>query len=97
MFKHLSIDQLKAQGLSDFTIVDIRDPASFSAGSIPDSQILNNQNIEDFISQADKSKPCVVCCYHGHSSQNVASYLADQGFNMIYSLDGGFQAWDLSL
>lgn len=37
--------------------------------------------------------PLVVVCYHGISSQNAAQYLHEQGFDDVYSLDGGFQAW----
>ncbi|MDA9050683.1 rhodanese-like domain-containing protein, partial [Pseudomonadales bacterium] len=35
----------------------------------------------------------VVCCYHGISSQSVANWLAEQGFDNVYSLIGGYAAW----
>ena len=35
----------------------------------------------------------VVCCYHGISSQGAAAYFAEQGFNEVYSMMGGFEAW----
>jgi len=41
-------------------------------------------------------KPVVVVCYHGMSSQSAASYLNEQGFDDIYSLDGGYSAWSLA-
>ncbi len=32
-------------------------------------------------------------CYHGISSQGAAQYLVNQGFEEVYSVDGGFEAW----
>ncbi|MCV6069119.1 sulfurtransferase, partial [Escherichia coli] len=31
--------------------------------------------------------------YHGISSQGAAQYLVNQGFEQVYSVDGGFEAW----
>ena len=73
--------------------VDIRDAASFEAGNIPQSINLTNENLAQFIGDADMDQPLVVVCYHGISSQNAAQYLNEQGFDEVYSLDGGFQAW----
>jgi thiosulfate sulfurtransferase len=39
----------------------------------------------------------VVVCYHGHSSQQAAAWLAGQGFAEVYSLDGGFTEWEYRL
>lgn len=77
-------------------IVDIRDPNSFAAGSIKDSQRLDNDNVQAFIEQTDKSQPVVVCCYHGNSSQSAAQFLVEQGFAEVYSLNGGYEQWKVS-
>jgi thiosulfate sulfurtransferase len=37
--------------------------------------------------------PVIVCCYHGVSSQQAAQFLIHQGFENVYSMDGGFEAW----
>jgi thiosulfate sulfurtransferase len=94
-FKHLSVTQLiqMQQGPTPPQVVDIRDAASFGAGHIQDSTHLNNENLGHFIAQADMDSPLVVVCYHGISSQNAAQYLLEQGFDDVYSLDGGYSAW----
>ncbi|EGN74514.1 Rhodanese-related sulfurtransferase [Idiomarina sp. A28L] len=76
-------------------IVDIRDANSFAAGHIPGAIQLSNTNLPQFVAAADFSKPLVVVCYHGISSQNAGQYLAEQGFENVYSLDGGMTAWAL--
>ncbi|MCG9697985.1 thiosulfate sulfurtransferase GlpE [Shewanella sp. Isolate11] len=94
-FQHLSVNQLiqMQQESGDIQVVDIRDNASFEAGHIPNSTNLTNENLASFIGNADMDHPLVVVCYHGISSQNAAQYLIEQGFDDVYSLDGGFQAW----
>ncbi|MBY6019396.1 thiosulfate sulfurtransferase GlpE [Ferrimonas balearica] len=74
-------------------IVDIRDPNAFAAGHIPGAQHLHNGNLAEFILNAEFDEPLVVCCYHGISSQSAAAYLAEQGFEEVYSLDGGYEGY----
>ena len=90
------IDQQRALQLiadSDAAVVDIRDPVSFAAGHIRDAVHLTNDNVARFLAAADRSRPVIVCCYHGNSSQGAADFLAQQGFEQSFSLDGGFTAW----
>lgn len=93
-FKHLSVNQLKSV-LEDNThvVVDIRDIASFTENHIPNAMHLTNENLAGFIQSADLDAPTVVCCFHGHSSQQAAQYLIAQDFTDVYSLDGGFTEW----
>ncbi|WP_196138992.1 thiosulfate sulfurtransferase GlpE [Aliikangiella sp. G2MR2-5] len=78
------------------TVVDIRDPGSFAQGHIHGATRLDNQNLAEFIANADKTKPLVVCCYHGNSSQGAADVLNQQGFAETYSMDGGMSEWVLT-
>jgi len=93
-FTHLSATQL-AESLAEnrFVVVDIRDANTFNQGRIPGAIHLTNENISDFLREADFDKPTVVCCYHGISSQPAAEYLYSMDFTHVYSLDGGFVQW----
>ena len=95
-FKHMQISELH-QVLADelHVVVDIRDPASFQAGHIPNALHLSNESLPDFLRDADFDAPVVVCCYHGISSQQAAQFLISQDFTEVYSLDGGFTDWQL--
>ncbi|GGI77152.1 thiosulfate sulfurtransferase GlpE [Shewanella hanedai] len=94
-FQHFSVNQLiqLAETNPDIQIVDIRDTASFESANIKGSVNLTNDNLANFIAEADMDQPLIVVCYHGISSQNAAEYLIEQGFDDVYSLDGGYQAW----
>ncbi|WP_163650381.1 thiosulfate sulfurtransferase GlpE [Modicisalibacter sp. 'Wilcox'] len=76
------------------TLVDIRDPLSFSRGHIPGSRHVDNATVGELIDATPHDATLVVVCYHGHSSQQAATWLAGQGFERVYSLDGGFTDWE---
>jgi len=93
-FKHIQCDQLHAAlEQKQYVVVDIRDANSFASGHIPGAIHLTNDNIVDFMRDADLDAPTIVCCYHGVSSQPAAEYLISQDFSDVYSLDGGFVHW----
>ncbi|GAB2791207.1 thiosulfate sulfurtransferase GlpE [Halomonas shantousis] len=75
------------------TLVDIRDPLSFAQGHIPGSRHLDNTTVGALMDEVPRDTPLVVVCYHGHSSQQAAAWLSGQGFQKVYSLDGGFTDW----
>ncbi len=92
-FQHISAQQ--AKGLLDegAAVVDIRDPQAYQHSHIERAAYINNENLEDFIAAADLDRPLIVYCYHGNASQSAAQFLIERGFEEVYSLDGGFEAW----
>lgn len=91
-FKHISCEQV-SEGLNKLVIVDIRDEQSFQAAHIEGAYHLTNATIQDFMQEVEFEQPVVVVCYHGVSSQGAAQYMIGQGFEEVYSMDGGFEAW----
>jgi len=93
-FKHLSVAQLQQLTTEQtVNVVDTRDPQSFGIAHIPNAFNLNQTNLEQHLADCDMDIPMVVCCYHGISSQGVAQFLVERGFDEVYSLDGGFEAY----
>lgn len=96
-FTRISVSDAHALMQSqNVSIVDIRDEDSYRLGRIKTARHLDNAGIHRFIQEADLDLPVVVCCYHGNSSQPAAAWLAEQGFDQAYSLDGGFTEWQLA-
>ena len=83
-------------GSKDVTVVDVRDVNSFVQGHIAQAQAVNDENIEAFLQKTNKDMPLICYCYHGISSQQAASFFADQGFKQVYSIDGGWEEWKVS-
>lgn len=85
-------EQLLQQGAN---VIDVRDALSFQAAHIKGAQRIDNDNISQFMQSTSKEDPLLVYCFHGQSSQGVASFFAQQGYLKVYSLEGGFEQWKL--
>lgn len=97
-FKHISIQETLAKlQQKQVVIVDIRDEHSFQQGHIEGAFHLTNGTLNQFMQGYDFEQPVVVVCYHGNSSQGAAQYLVQQGFEEVYSMDGGFEGWRTQL
>jgi thiosulfate sulfurtransferase len=95
-YQCISIDEAKVIIEStEVTIIDMRDSQSFLVSNIQTSINVLGENIDEFLSAADKDKPLIVYCYHGNSSKGAADYFFSQGHKEVYSLNGGFEAWRL--
>jgi len=95
-YQHLSVaqfEQLK-KDKTNVNVVDTRDPQSYALNKIDGAFNLNQGNLEQHLSDIDMDDPLVVCCYHGISSQGVAQFLVERGFDEVYSLEGGFEAYE---
>ncbi|PSW42560.1 thiosulfate sulfurtransferase GlpE [Photobacterium phosphoreum] len=93
-FQHLSV--LDAQPLlqqPNTVLVDIRDLQSYRLAHAPAAFHLTNDTMVTLMDEVDFEQPVLVMCYHGVSSQGAAQYLANQGYEQVYSIDGGFEAW----
>ncbi|MGF1774643.1 thiosulfate sulfurtransferase GlpE [Vibrio wakamikoensis] len=94
-FQHIDVQAAHQllQDHEDARLVDIRDIQSFSVAHATSAYHLTNDSIVDFMQQVEFDAPVLVMCYHGISSQGAAQYLLNQGFEQVYSVDGGFEAW----
>lgn len=95
-FKRIDLQQARELLARNALVVDIRDAQSYADGAIPDAIHLDGENVEAFIANQDHSRPLIVCCYHGNTSQGAAGYFAQRGFEQTFSLDGGYEAWAAS-
>ncbi|EAS62595.1 thiosulfate sulfurtransferase GlpE [Photobacterium angustum] len=95
-FQHISVEQayqLLQQTDSQAVLVDIRDPQSFALAHPEQAFHLTNDTMVSWMDEVDFEQPVIVMCYHGISSQGAAQYLINQGYENVYSLDGGFEGW----
>lgn len=77
----------------DAVLVDVRDMQRFSYSRPQGAFHLTNHSYGDFQDEYDFDQPVIVSCYHGVSSQNVAQFLVEQGYERVYSVKGGFDGW----
>ena len=87
----LQATQLINQGKA--IVVDVREPAEFSAGHLRDAKNIPLGELSNRIGELDKSKAVIAVCQSGTRSAKAAGQLKKAGFNEVFSLDGGIAAW----
>ena len=79
----------------DAQLVDVRTPAEFQNGHLPNAMNIN-WNADDFVDKTatlDKDKPVFVYCMSGPRSSAAAEKLSEMGFKKIYEMQGGMMKW----
>lgn len=93
----ISVSQFEEKIKEDKSIVilDVRTPGEFSEGYIAGAinKDYMNENFLNEIESLDKQKTYVVYCQGGGRQKNAADQLKSLGFENIYLLEGGFNAW----
>ncbi|OEF26119.1 thiosulfate sulfurtransferase GlpE [Vibrio rumoiensis] len=96
-FQHISVEQAQQMlTTGSAVLLDIRDPQSFAVAHAEQAKHLTNDTIVTLMEEVEFDQPVLVMCYHGISSQGAAQYLVNQGYEEVYSVDGGFEAWQRS-
>lgn len=96
-FQHIDVEQAQQMIINQSAVLlDIRDPQSFAVVHAEHAKHLTNDTIVALMEELEFDQPLLVMCYHGISSQGAAQYLVNQGFEEVYSVDGGFEAWQRS-
>ena len=82
-------------GLVNLVVVDVREPAEFKAGHIPNARNIPHGQIGDRLKELEKfkSKPILLSCATGQRSASACNVLQKAGFADVYSLSGGMNAW----
>jgi len=78
------------------TVIDVREPAEYKTGHIPNSMNVPMSALATQVKQLAKHKdrPLILACRSGNRSVTAAMMLRKQGFDQVYSLAGGIIAWE---
>lgn len=78
-------------------LLDVREPWEVStARAAPDGVDLATIPMGEIVrrvGELDPARPTVCLCHHGMRSLQVARFLASRGFDPVYNLSGGIDAW----
>jgi rhodanese-related sulfurtransferase len=96
------IKEISVDGLSDLeaeqkpVIIDVREESEWNAGHAEGAIHLSRGIIEQKIEEAiaDPNTPIVCYCGGGNRSALVADSLQKIGYTNVFSLEGGFRAWE---
>ena len=77
---------------SDFLIIDIREPHEYVEESIPASENIPINKIEESLDKLKRYEKVFVSCRSGRRSATISSFLKTAGINAI-NVSGGLIAW----
>jgi rhodanese-related sulfurtransferase len=93
----LSVEELSAwlgdAGRPAPLLLDVREAWEFEFCALADAQLLPLSLVPSGSSTLDRSRELVCVCHHGIRSMHAAVFLAQQGFEKVYNLTGGVDAW----
>lgn len=74
-------------------LLDVREPWEQQVCRIAGSHLVPMRTLPERAEELDPHRPVVCICHHGARSAHVAMWLARQGFEDVYNLSGGVDAW----
>ncbi|MDM8518833.1 SulP family inorganic anion transporter [Anaerolineales bacterium HSG6] len=88
-------NELRAHIENRFLIlVDVREPAEFRKGHIPDAQSIPLRLVRQRGLELPTDRPIIIVCRIGRRSRLGANILKDMGYKRVYNLEGGTLAWE---
>lgn len=97
-YKNISIpDAKKLIQEANPMIIDCRATSDYKSGHLENALHLHEGLKESLVKRGDKQRNLLIYCYHGHASEHLAEFLSDFGFQHVYSLEGGYTAWQKTM
>lgn len=96
MVQQLSVAEYKQwldDNRSSYTLLDVREPWEVQTCALDNITNIPMGQLQARLDELDREQPVVVVCHHGIRSQRVAMFLEHSGFETVYNLRGGVDAW----
>src|SRR5574343_1114692 len=79
----------------DAHILDVREADEFAAGHLPEAINIPAGKLAERAGELEKfkGKPLIVCCASGMRSNKACGELKTAGFDKLFNLAGGVDAW----
>ncbi len=77
-------------------VIDVRPEAELVEGEIEGHITINffDPTFQEQIDELDRDKTYLLHCRSGNRSGKACAMMAQMGFEKLYNLDGGIQAWN---
>lgn len=76
-------------------LLDVREEWEYEHVCLPDAHNVPLAELPALIGRADPGQPVVCICHHGMRSLQAMRFLMHHGFEQVYDLIGGIDAWAL--
>lgn len=96
--KSIDVKTLKEQMDADHSLelFDVRSQKERDQAKIAGSKLLDRE-AQQYVLGLDKSTSLYFHCHHGQRSQQAAAFFLSRGFQNVYNVSGGIDAWSLEV
>jgi adenylyltransferase/sulfurtransferase len=93
--REMSVTELAAKLRSgdEFDLIDVREPYEHAIARIPQARLIPTRTLPSVVGSLDPRREVVLLCHHGMRSAAAAEFLHQQGFQRVWNLTGGIDAW----
>lgn len=83
----------------NFVLLDCREQNEYDHVHIDAARLLPMSEIQERVGELEdlRSEEIIVYCHHGMRSLQVASWLSQNGFTNVKSMQGGIDAWSCEI
>lgn len=98
-YKSLTPEEVagKIKNGEKFKFIDVREPLEYELARVEEAELLPMSQASEWIGELKPEDEIVVMCHHGVRSANVCMYLANNGFENTYNLEGGIDLWSATV
>lgn len=76
-------------------LLDVREANEYAYAHIAGSKHIPLRQLPECVEQLDSDQDIVVICHHGMRSQQACLFLEQYGFERLFNLKGGIDAWSV--
>jgi rhodanese-related sulfurtransferase/TusA-related sulfurtransferase len=84
----------KLEANEDVVVLDVREPAEYAFGHIPNAVSIPFGELENRVSELDKTKTFLVVCRTGNRSDMASQTLSSNGFENVWNVVPGMSDWN---
>src|ERR1039458_6433508 len=77
-----------------YQLIDVRQPQEYEEFHLPGSRLIPLAQFADLMKTLDRTSDAIVYCAVGGRSLMAAQFLAVRGFERVFQLKGGIEAWE---
>ena len=82
----------KWQEETDGVLLDVREPKEWELGTLPNALLIPVSELMARLEEIPKDRPILCVCRSGSRSQQVAAFLAFNGYEDVANMTGGMKA-----
>lgn len=98
-YRTISAEELKErmERGDKLEVIDVREEDEYEVARIEGVRLLPLSRFPEWAGTLSPEAEIVFMCHHGIRSAQVCSYLAREGFENLYNLAGGIDAWSCEI